>query len=52
MSEIFEELEHAAGIHRRLGCPVLDVSALAIEEAAMRVIELVESRSEPSGTAG
>ena len=42
--EIYEELEHAAGIHRRLGCPVVDVSELSIEETAQRVLRLVERR--------
>ncbi len=46
LQRIFEELDEAAATQRRLGCPVLDVSALAIEEAAMRVIELVDSRTE------
>ena len=32
------------GIHRRLGCPVLDVSDLSVEETAMRVIKLVADR--------
>jgi regulator of PEP synthase PpsR (kinase-PPPase family) len=42
--EIYEELEQAAAIHRRLGCPVIDVSELSIEETAQRVIRLVDSR--------
>ncbi len=42
--EIYEELEHAEAIHRRLGCPVLEVSNLAIEETAHRIIRLVEQR--------
>ena len=36
--EIYEELEHAAAIHRQLGCPVVDVSELSIEETAQRVL--------------
>ena len=43
-SEIYEELEHADAIHRRLSCPVLDVTELSIEETATRVIKLVEQR--------
>jgi regulator of PEP synthase PpsR (kinase-PPPase family) len=31
-------------VHRRLGCPVLDVTSLAVEEAAARVVELIEDR--------
>jgi [pyruvate, water dikinase]-phosphate phosphotransferase / [pyruvate, water dikinase] kinase len=42
--EIYEELEHAEAIHRRLGCPVLEVSGKAIEETAHRIIRLVEQR--------
>jgi regulator of PEP synthase PpsR (kinase-PPPase family) len=42
--EIYEELEHAEAIHRRLGCPVIEVSNLAIEETARRIIHLVEQR--------
>jgi regulator of PEP synthase PpsR (kinase-PPPase family) len=42
--EIYEELEHASAIHRRLGCPVLDITELSIEETASRVVKLVEQR--------
>jgi regulator of PEP synthase PpsR (kinase-PPPase family) len=42
--EIYEELEHAAAIHRRLGCPVLEVTELSIEETSHRIIRLVEQR--------
>jgi regulator of PEP synthase PpsR (kinase-PPPase family) len=42
--QIYEELETAAAIHRRLGCPVVDVSELSIEETAQRVLRLVERR--------
>ena len=44
LSEILEELEYASALHKRLSCPVIDVTALAIEETAHRVIRLVESR--------
>jgi [pyruvate, water dikinase]-phosphate phosphotransferase / [pyruvate, water dikinase] kinase len=42
--EIYEELDQAEAIHRRLGCPVIEVSNLAIEETAHRIIRLVEQR--------
>jgi [pyruvate, water dikinase]-phosphate phosphotransferase / [pyruvate, water dikinase] kinase len=42
--QIYEELEYAAAVHRRLGCPVVDVSELSIEETAQRVLRLVERR--------
>jgi regulator of PEP synthase PpsR (kinase-PPPase family) len=44
LSEIYDELEYAAGIHRRLGCPVIDVSELSIEEIAQRILRAVERR--------
>jgi regulator of PEP synthase PpsR (kinase-PPPase family) len=42
--EIYEELAEAETVHRRLGCPVVDVSELSIEETAQRVLRLVERR--------
>jgi regulator of PEP synthase PpsR (kinase-PPPase family) len=44
LDKIYEELEQATAIHRRLGCPVLDVTELSIEETASRVVKLVEQR--------
>ncbi|HUZ83083.1 MAG TPA: pyruvate, water dikinase regulatory protein [Gaiellales bacterium] len=44
LTEIHEELDAAAELHRRLGCPVVDVGDLAIEEAAARVAEIVDDR--------
>jgi regulator of PEP synthase PpsR (kinase-PPPase family) len=44
MLEIYAELEEADAIHRRLGCPVIDVTGLSIEETAHRVIRLVDRR--------
>jgi [pyruvate, water dikinase]-phosphate phosphotransferase / [pyruvate, water dikinase] kinase len=42
--EIYDELEHSDAIHRRLGCPVLDITEQSIEETASRVVKLVEER--------
>ena len=47
--EIYDELEQAEAIHRRLGCPVIDTTELSIEETAARVIRLVEQRRAESG---
>jgi [pyruvate, water dikinase]-phosphate phosphotransferase / [pyruvate, water dikinase] kinase len=44
LAEIYAELERADEIHRRLGCPVIEVSNLAIEETARRIIRIVEER--------
>jgi [pyruvate, water dikinase]-phosphate phosphotransferase / [pyruvate, water dikinase] kinase len=42
--EIYEELDEAEAVHRRLGCPVIDTTELSIEETASRVIRIVEQR--------
>jgi regulator of PEP synthase PpsR (kinase-PPPase family) len=42
--EIYDELEAAETVHRRLGCPVIEISELSIEETAARVIRLLEQR--------
>ncbi len=44
--EIYAELEYAGQIHRRLGCPVIEVSELSIEEISHRIIRFVEQRGE------
>jgi regulator of PEP synthase PpsR (kinase-PPPase family) len=44
LEAVYEELDAAAAIHRKLGCPVIDVSELSVEETAMRIIKLVEKR--------
>jgi [pyruvate, water dikinase]-phosphate phosphotransferase / [pyruvate, water dikinase] kinase len=49
--EIYEELDYAALIHRRLGCPTIEVSELSIEEIALRIVQLVERRSAEARTA-
>jgi regulator of PEP synthase PpsR (kinase-PPPase family) len=48
--EIYGELEEAETVHRRLGCPVIEISDLSIEETAARVIRLVERRRAEAGT--
>jgi len=42
--EIYDELEYAERIHRRLGCPVIEVSELSIEEISHRIIRVIEER--------
>jgi hypothetical protein len=44
LMEIYEELEQAAKLHRRIGCPVIDISEISIEETAQRVLRVVEDR--------
>jgi regulator of PEP synthase PpsR (kinase-PPPase family) len=45
LNAVYEELDYAAAIHRRLGCPVLEVTEASIEETAHRIIRLVQERT-------
>lgn len=44
LARIYEELDEVGDVQRRLGCPVIDTTSLALEEAAGRIIEVVERR--------
>jgi [pyruvate, water dikinase]-phosphate phosphotransferase / [pyruvate, water dikinase] kinase len=52
LQEIYDELEEASAIHRRLGCPVIDISELSIEETAQRILRTVEGRRAEATAAG
>ena len=41
---VYSELEEASRLHKRLRCPVIDVTELSVEETAMRIVRLVERR--------
>ena len=45
LAEIYEELDEAKKLHRRLKCPVIDISELSIEETAHRILRVVEERA-------
>lgn len=49
LAGIYKELERAEEVHRRLGCPVIEVANLAIEETARRIIRIVEQRRLEAG---
>jgi hypothetical protein len=49
--EIYEELEQAEELHRRLACPVIDVTGLSIEETAHRVLRLLDRRRQETTVA-
>ena len=49
LAKILEEIDDCTSVFRKLGCPVIDVSNLAVEESALRVINLVEERSRAEG---
>src|SRR5256886_9334295 len=44
LSEVYDELDEATAVQRKLGCPVIDISELSIEETAQRILRTVESR--------
>ena len=47
--KIYDELDEIARIHRRLGAPVIDTTGVALEEAAARIIEIVDDRARKVG---
>ena len=51
LEAVYGELEEASKLHRRLRCPVIDVSELSVEETAMRIIRLVERRRRAAANA-
>ncbi|MGA0121516.1 MAG: pyruvate, water dikinase regulatory protein [Gaiellales bacterium] len=52
LGKILEELDECQQVFRRVGCPVIDVSNLAVEESALRVINLCEERAAQGATEG
>lgn len=41
LERILQEIDFAEGVFKRLGCPVIDVTNKAVEETAVRVLELI-----------
>ncbi len=52
LMEIYDELELAKKLHRKLRCPVIDISELSIEETAHRVLRVIEERRTEKASAG
>ncbi|WP_341728715.1 pyruvate, water dikinase regulatory protein [Brooklawnia sp.] len=50
LAKIYDELDEVGRIQRQLGCPVIDTTGLALEEAAARVTDLVEARARKAGS--
>lgn len=48
--KIYDELDEVDKVLRRLGCPVIDTTGLALEESAARVVDVVEERARTAGT--
>lgn len=49
LSRILDEIDEVHALQRKLGCPIINTTALALEEAAGRVIEIMESRRMRAG---
>lgn len=47
---IYDELDEVSRVQRKLGCPVIDTTGLALEEAAARVIDIVDERAKRAGS--
>lgn len=50
LAKIYDELDEVGRIQRQLGCPVIDTTGLALEEAAARVADIVETRAQKMGS--
>lgn len=46
MARIFEEIDHAEKIMKRIGCPIIDVSHKAVEETANVILQIYYSRGD------
>lgn len=46
MARIFEEVDHAEKIMKRIGCPIIDVSHKAVEETANVILQIYYSRGD------
>lgn len=49
LAKIYDELDEVKAFQRSLGCPILDTTGLALEEAAARVIDIVDRRAHQFG---
>ena len=49
LAKIYDELDEVGKTQRKLGCPIVDTTGLALEEAAARVIDLVDERAKRAG---
>ncbi len=50
LAKIFDELDEVGAVQRRLGAPIIDTTGLALEEAAARIIDIVDDRARKAGT--
>ena len=50
LGQILDELDEVSNIQRRLGAPIVDTTGLALEEAAARIIDIVDERARRAGS--
>lgn len=49
LATIYDELDEVLAVQRRLGCPVLNTTGMALEESAARVLDIVKDRARRFG---
>lgn len=49
LAQIYRELEEVGQVQRRLGCPVVDTTGVALEESASRILDVVNRRAQRHG---
>lgn len=49
LARIYDELDEVGRVQRKLGCPILDTTGVALEEAASRIIDMVDTRAKKMG---
>lgn len=47
--KIYDELDEISKVQRKLGCPIIDTTGVAIEEAASRIVDYVDDRARKHG---
>ncbi len=50
LATIYDELDEVSAIQRKLGCPIVDTTGVALEELASRILDLVVKRAASSGS--
>lgn len=50
LAKIYHELDEVRKIQRQLACPIIDTTDLALEEAAGRVVDIVDERAQKAGS--
>lgn len=49
LAQIYDELDEVAQVHRKLTCPIIDTTGVALEELASRILDMVVNRAAKHG---